>query len=54
MKRIAFSTLGCRLNRYETDSLVSRFRAAGYMIVGRKEKADAVRDKHLYRDGAER
>ncbi len=41
MKRIAFNTLGCRLNQYETDALVSEFRNAGYRIVGWHEKADA-------------
>lgn len=41
-KRIAFKTLGCRLNQYETDALVSDFDKAGYEIVDFKEKADAV------------
>ena len=41
MKRIAFSTLGCRLNQYETDVLITDFRRAGYRVVGWKEGADA-------------
>ncbi len=41
MKRIAFNTLGCRLNQYETDSLVTEFRDAGYKIVPWNEEADA-------------
>lgn len=41
MTKIAFKTLGCRLNQYETDTLVSQFRAAGYEIVDYKEEADA-------------
>lgn len=41
MKRIAFNTLGCRLNQYETDALVTEFRDAGYEIVNWKESADA-------------
>ena len=32
MRRVAFKTLGCRLNLYETDALASRFKAAGYEI----------------------
>jgi len=41
MKRIAFNTLGCRLNQYETDALVSQFRNAGYSIAAGHEHADA-------------
>ncbi len=41
-KTIAFKTLGCRLNQYETDALVSRFHNAGYQIVGFGEKADVT------------
>jgi len=33
MKKIAFKTLGCRLNQYETDALVSQFYNAGYQVV---------------------
>ncbi len=32
-RKIAFKTLGCRLNQYETDALVSKFHNAGYEIV---------------------
>ncbi len=39
--RIAFGTLGCRLNQFETDSLVSRFRSNNYDIVSFDEFADA-------------
>jgi len=41
-KRIAFKTLGCRLNQYETDALVSDFDKAGYEIVDFKDQADVV------------
>ena len=33
MKTVAFKTLGCRVNLYETDALASRFKAGGYEIV---------------------
>ena len=39
---VAFKTLGCRLNQYETDALVSEFDKAGYQLVDFKEKADVV------------
>ncbi len=38
--RIAFKTLGCRLNQYETDALVSEFRKKGYEVVPFHAEAD--------------
>lgn len=40
-KKIAFKTLGCRLNLYETDAIVTEFQNAGYEVVPFYEKADA-------------
>ncbi|WP_455383267.1 tRNA (N(6)-L-threonylcarbamoyladenosine(37)-C(2))-methylthiotransferase MtaB [Salinispira pacifica] len=40
-RRIAFQTLGCKLNQYETDSLASRFVRAGYRVVPFGSPADA-------------
>ncbi len=42
MIKIAFKTLGCRVNLYETDALASQFKANGYAIVGDGEEADVV------------
>ncbi len=39
-RKIAFKTLGCRLNQFETDSLASEFHKAGYRVVGFEEDAD--------------
>ncbi len=39
-KKIAFKTLGCRLNLFETDSLASEFSKKDYQIVDFAEKAD--------------
>ncbi len=39
-RKIAFKTLGCRLNQFETDSLASEFHNAGYRIVDFEDKAD--------------
>ena len=39
-RKIAFKTLGCRLNQFETDSLASEFHNAGYELVAFEDKAD--------------
>lgn len=38
--RVAFYTLGCKVNQYETENLKSRFSAEGYDIVSHNEDAD--------------
>lgn len=40
MKKVSFKTLGCRLNQYETDALVTEFYRNGYHVVGFREEAD--------------
>ena len=40
-RRVAFQTLGCRLNQFETDSLAGEFEHAGYTVVPFEEQADA-------------
>ncbi len=40
MKKVSFKTLGCRLNQYETDALVSQFHHAGYQVVDYSTPAD--------------
>lgn len=40
MKKVAFYTLGCKVNQYETDSMKAIFENAGYEIVGYDELAD--------------
>jgi len=42
MKKIAFKTLGCRLNQFETDSLASQFQKYGYQVVGFGQDADVM------------
>ncbi len=39
-KKIAIGTLGCRLNQFESDSIATDFRNAGYDIVSINEYAD--------------
>jgi threonylcarbamoyladenosine tRNA methylthiotransferase MtaB len=39
-RKVAFKTLGCRLNQFETDSILTDFDKAGYEVVGFGEKAD--------------
>lgn len=40
MKKVSFKTLGCRLNQYETDALVTQFHQAGYQVVKDPGMAD--------------
>ncbi len=40
MKTVSFKTLGCRLNQYETDALVTQFHQAGYKVVDFSNPAD--------------
>ncbi len=42
MKKVAFKTLGCRLNQFETDSLASQFQKNDYEIVLFGQDADVV------------
>ncbi|MDF1573807.1 MAG: tRNA (N(6)-L-threonylcarbamoyladenosine(37)-C(2))-methylthiotransferase MtaB [Bacteroidales bacterium] len=42
MKKVSFKTLGCRLNQYETDALVTRFDQAGYQVVDFSVPADVT------------
>ena len=38
--RIAFHTLGCKVNQYETEAMKEQFKAAGCTIVGEEDAAD--------------
>lgn len=40
MKRVAFYTLGCKVNQYETEVMAEAFESAGYRQVGFEEAAD--------------
>ncbi len=40
MKTVAFYTLGCKVNQYETEAMEEQFRAAGYDIVPFSAPAD--------------
>lgn len=42
IQKVAFKTLGCRLNQYETDALVTDFDEAGYQLVGLDDSPDVV------------
>lgn len=39
-KRVAFCTLGCKVNQYETNAMIEQFMKKGYEIVEFEEKAD--------------
>lgn len=38
--KAAFYTLGCKVNQYETQEMISLLKNNGYSVVGNKEKAD--------------
>ena len=40
MKKVAFITLGCKVNQYETNAMIQEFIQKGYEIVESNEKAD--------------
>lgn len=40
MKKVAFCTLGCKVNQYETNAMIEQFIKRGYEIVNFEEKAD--------------
>lgn len=40
MKRVAFHTLGCKVNQYETEAMEELFQKSGYNIVDENEQAD--------------
>lgn len=39
-KKVAFFTLGCRVNQYESHKLAEEFKAAGWLVVSENEAAD--------------
>ena len=40
MKKAAFYTLGCKVNQYETNAMIEKFKTANYEIVEYEEFAD--------------
>ena len=40
MKRVAFITLGCKVNQYETNAMSQKFIESGYQLVEHTEEAD--------------
>lgn len=38
--RVSFYTLGCKVNRYETQAIAAQFQKAGFELAGPEEKAD--------------
>ena len=40
MKTVAFHTLGCKVNQYDTQAMLEKFRAAGYEVVPFDANAD--------------
>lgn len=40
MKKVAFCTLGCKVNQYETNAMEQQFIKSGYEIVDFEKQAD--------------
>ena len=40
MRKVAFYTLGCKVNQYDTEAVLENFKAAGYEVVDFSEFAD--------------
>ena len=40
MNTVAFHTLGCKVNQYDTQAMLELFRAAGYAVVPFEQEAD--------------
>lgn len=40
MKKVAFYTLGCKVNQYETNAMIQQFVEKKYQLVEFNEKAD--------------
>ena len=40
IKKVAFITLGCKVNQYETNAMAQKFIEKGYTVIEEKEKAD--------------
>ena len=40
MKSVAFSTVGCKLNQFETEQIREAVEASGYVTAGRGAVAD--------------
>ena len=40
MKKVAFITLGCKVNQYESNAMAQKFIKNGYKVVESSEKAD--------------
>ena len=39
-KKVAFITLGCKVNQYETNAMCEKFINKGYEVVEKEEKAE--------------
>ncbi len=48
--KIAFHTLGCKVNQYESEAMKEQFAAAGHEIVGEEDFCRRLCDQYMYRD----
>ena len=43
-KTVAFYTLGCKVNQYETNGMIQNFKSAGYEIVNFEDDDDDIEE----------
>ena len=46
--KVAFITLGCKVNQYETNSMTQEFIKNGYEIVEHTRKSRYIHNKHMH------
>ena len=46
-KKVAFITLGCKVNQYETNGMTQEFIKYGYEVIEHTEKADIYVDNNI-------
>jgi len=45
MKKVAFCTLGCKVNQYETEAMITLFKERGYLVSSFNEICDIYVNK---------
>lgn len=48
MNKVAFYTLGCKVNQYETNAMIQQFIEKGYEVVDFRWKSRHIYNKHMH------
>ena len=49
--KIAFHTLGCKVNQYESEAIAAAFEQQGYTVVDEQGVCRCLRDQYLHGHG---